>query len=206
MVIQREIGGDTHSFSESLRRALRQDPDVIMVGELRDLDSVALAFTAAETGHLVLGTLHTNGASESIERIVGIFPGEQQSQVQYQLSIGLSGVIYQTLLPRSDGKGRVAAYEVLVGTTAIQNLIRQNQIAQIRSYMFMGSQFGMQTQEQALVALVKKDFISIEMAFARAPDRATLEKIMELEGIDVPAELGTAPKARTKTAASSRAI
>ena len=118
MIIQREVGSDTFSFSESLRRALRQDPDVIMVGELRDLDSVSLAFTAAETGHLVLATLHTNGAAESIERMVGISPGEQQTQVQYQLSIGLSGVVYQSLLPRAGGTGRVAAFEVLVGTSA----------------------------------------------------------------------------------------
>ena len=175
MFIQREIGGDTNSFSEALRRALRQDPDVIMVGEMRDLDSVSLAISAAETGHLVLGTLHINWAAESIERLVGIFPAEQQAQVQFQLSIGLTGVIYQSLLPKSDGQGRVAGFEVLVGTMAIKNLIRTNQIAQIKSYMFMGAQFGMQTLEQALVILIKQGEVSIEEAFARAPDRATLD-------------------------------
>ena len=192
MIIQREVGGDTHSFSESLRRALRQDPDVIMVGELRDLDSVSLAFTAAETGHLVLGTLHTNGAAESIERLVGIFPGDQQAQVQFQLSIGLSGVIYQSLMPKADGNGRVAAFEVLIGTSAIQNLIRTNQIAQIRSYMFMGGQYGMQTVEQSLVGLVKNGLISVEEAFVRGPDTSTLEKMMQLEKIPIPADLRSA--------------
>jgi twitching motility protein PilT len=160
-----------------------------MVGELRDLDSVSLAFTAAETGHLVLGTLHTNGAAECIERLVGVFPGDQQAQVQFQLSIGLSGVIYQSLMPKADGHGRVAAFEVLVGTSAIQNLIRTNQIAQIRSYMFMGEQYGMQTVEQSLVGLVKNGLISIEEAFVRAPDTTTLEKLMQLEKIILPAGL-----------------
>ena len=203
MIIQREIGGDTHSFSESLRRALRQDPDVIMVGELRDLESVSLALAAAETGHLVLGTLHTNGAAESIERLVGISPPEQQQQVQFQLSIGITAVIYQSLLPTAEGRGRVAAFEVLVGTTAIRNLIRQNQIAQIRSYMFMGAEFGMQTLEQALVGLVQRDRVTKEEAFARAPDRNTLEKLMELEGIDIPAELKSASGAAAKVRAGS---
>ena len=202
MIIQREVGEDTHSFSGSLRRALRQDPDVIMVGELRDLESVSLALSAAETGHLVLATLHTNGAAESIERMVGISPPEQQQQVRFQLSIGIAGVVYQTLLPRTGGTGRVAAYEVLVGTNALKNLIRQNQISQIRSYMFMGEQYGMQTLEQALVYLVKERQVSTEEALARAQDRATLEKLMEANGIRVPAELRSAPGqgARTRTA------
>ena len=133
---------------------------MVMFGELRDLESVSLALAAAETGHLVLATLHTNGAAESIERLVGIFPGEQQQQVQFQLSIGISGVIYQALIPRAEGKGRIAAFEVLVGTQAVKNLIRTNQIAQIRSYMFMGGQYGMQTQEQALVGLMKNGLVS----------------------------------------------
>ena len=203
MIIQREIGGDTHSFSESLRRALRQDPDVIMIGEMRDLESVSLALAAAEAGHLVLGTLHTNGAAESIERLVGISPPEQQHQVQFHLSIGITAIIYQSLLPTAEGKGRVAAFEVLVGTTAIRNLIRQNQIAQIRSYMFMGAEFGMQTLEQALVDLVQRDRITKEEAFARAPDRNTLEKLMELEGIDIPAELKSTSGVAAKVRAAS---
>ena len=160
MIIQREMGGDTHSFRESLRRVLRQDPDVIMVGELRDLESISLALTAAETGHLVLATLHTNGAAESVERMVGVFPAEQQQQAQFQLSLGITGVFFQALLPRSEGKGRIAAFEVLVGTTAIKNIIRQNQIAQIGSYMVMGAQYGMQTLEQSLVDLVQRGVVS----------------------------------------------
>ena len=178
MIIQREMGGDTHSFSESLRRALRQDPDVIMVGELRDLESVSLALSAAETGHMVMATLHTNGAAESIERIVSIFPAEQQHQVQFQLSLGISGVIFQALLPKVEGTGRVAAYEVLVGTLAIKNLIRQNQIAQIGSYMFMGTQYGMKTLEQSLVDLVQRGVVSKEEAYAQANDRSTFEKLL----------------------------
>ncbi len=179
-------------LQQSLRRALRQDPDVIVVGEMRDLESVSLALSAAETGHLVIGTLHTNGAAESIERLVGIFPAEQQ-QVQFQLSIGITGVIYQALLPRASGKGRIAAFEVLVGTMAVKNLIRTNQIPQIRSYMFMGAQYGMQTLEQSLLALLKSGDVGIDEAFARAPDRATLEKLMDLEKLDVPSELRAAP-------------
>ena len=181
MVIQREVGADNHSFKEALRRALRQDPDVIMVGELRDLDSMSLAITAAETGHLVLGTLHTNGAAECIERIVGIFPADQQEQVQYQLSIGLAGVIFQSLMPTADGKGRVAAHEVMVGTSAIRNLIRQNQIAQIKSFMFMGSDAGMQTLEQSLAGLVQRELISREEAYTRSPDAATLDRLLGTE-------------------------
>ena len=178
MIIQREIGGDTNSFSESLRRALRQDPDVIMVGELRDLESVSLAITAAEAGHLVLGTLHTNGAAESVERLVGIFPAEQQQQIQFQLSTNIAGVIYQTLMPRLEGKGRIEAFEVLVGTNAIRNLIRQNQMSQIRSYMFMGGESGMLTLEQSLSRLVQEGVISRQEAFSRAPDQATLDQML----------------------------
>ena len=181
MVIQREVGADTDSFKEALRRALRQDPDVIMVGELRDLDSMSLAITAAETGHLVLGTLHTNGAAECIERIVGIFPADQQEQVQYQLSIGLAGVIFQSLMPTADGKGRVAAHEVMVGTPAVRNLIRQNQIAQIKSFMFMGGDAGMQTLEQSLASLFQRELISRDEAYTRATDIATLNRLLGSE-------------------------
>ena len=182
MIIQRQIGDDTLSFSESLRRALRQDPDVIMIGEMRDLESVSLALAAAETGHLVLGTLHTNGAAECVERMVGIFPADQQEQVRYQLSIGLSGVVFQALLPRSEGRGRIAAFEVMVGTSAIKNLIRQNQLAQIRTFMFMGGSYGMQTLEQSLVALTQQGLITKDEAYSRAGDRSTFEKLMAPTG------------------------
>ena len=197
------MGGDTHSFSESLRRALRQDPDVIMVGELRDLETVSLALTAAETGHLVLATLHTNGAVESIERMVGISPSEHRQQVLFQLSVGMTAVIHQALLPRSGGRGRVAAFELMAGTTAVRNLIRQDQISQIESYMFMGGQYGMQTLEQALAKLVLNGDIAPEDAFARAPDRVTLEKLMDLEGINLPAELRTVAGPAVRTNAAS---
>ena len=196
MIIQRELGGDTHSFSEALRRALRQDPDVIMVGELRDVESVSLALIAAETGHLVLSTLHTNGAADCVERLVSISPAEQQQQVQFQLSIGLTAVIYQVLLPRPSGKGRIAAFEVMAGTNAIRNLIRQNQISQIASYIFMGAKFGMQTLEQSMMALVQNGDVSVEEAFNRANDRPTLERLMDLEGIFVPLELRSGRVAR----------
>lgn len=178
MIIQREVGADTHSFSASLRRALRQDPDVIMVGELRDVESVALALSAAETGHLVLGTLHTNGAAECIERLVSITPAEQQQQVQFQLSLSMAGIIFQALLPKLEDKGRVAAFEILVGTTAIKNLIRQNQLTQITTYMFMGGEYGMQTLEQSLASLVQGGLVSREEAISRASDRTTLEKLL----------------------------
>ena len=203
MVIQRELGGDTHSFSESLKRPLRQDPDVIMVGEMRDADTVSLALAAAETGHLVLGTLHTNGAPESIERIVGIMPADQQAQAQFQLSIGLTSVVFQSLIPRASGQGRVAAFEIMSGTPAVRNLIRQNQINQIRSYMFMGAQYAMQTLDQALAALMKEGTITQEEAFARIPDRATLEKLMELEGIPLPPELKGSLGAAARSSAGS---
>ena len=136
----------------------------------------------AETGHLVLGTLHTNGAAECVERMVGIFPANQQEQVQYQLSIGLTGVVFQTLLPRIEGRGRIAAFEVMVGTSAIKNLIRQNQLAQIRTFMFMGGSYGMQTLEQSLVALTQQGLISKDDAYSRANDRSTFEKLMAPTG------------------------
>ena len=171
---------------------------------MRDLESIALAITAAETGHLVLATLHTNGAAECVERLVGVFPAEQQQQqILFQLSIGLSAVIYQMLLPRIDATGRIATIEVLVGTPAIRNLIRQNQISQIGSYMFMGSQYGMQTTEQALVSLIQRQVVSKEEAFARTPDRATLEKLLDLEGIEVPSELRSASAEAARSRAAS---
>ena len=178
MIIQREVGVDTRSFSASLRRALRQDPDVIMVGELRDVESVSLALFAAETGHLVLGTLHTNGAAECIERLVSITPADRQQQVQFQLSLSMTGIIFQALLPKLGDKGRVAAFEVLVGTTAIKNLIRQNQLAQISTYMFMGGEYGMQTLEQSLAGLVQNGLVSRDEALSRASDRSTLNKLL----------------------------
>lgn len=160
IVNQREVGTDTHSFVNALRAALRQDPDVILVGELRDLETIATAITAAETGHLILATLHTNNAVQSIDRIIDVFPPHQQSQIRVQLADTLEGVITQQLLKRKDGKGRVAAVEVLVATPAIRNLIREGKTHQIISSMQTGGRFGMQTMEMSLKKLEQKGLIT----------------------------------------------
>jgi twitching motility protein PilT len=154
LVNQREVGRDTRSFARALRSALRADPDVILVGELRDYETIALALTAAETGHLVLATLHTTSAAKTIDRLVDVVPSADKSMVRTMLSGSLLAVIAQTLLKRADGPGRVAAYEVLIGTTAIANLIRENQIAQINSMIQTGARFGMQLMPDAIQALV----------------------------------------------------
>ncbi len=154
LINQREVGRDTRSFARALRSALRADPDVILVGELRDYETIALALTAAETGHLVLATLHTTSAAKTIDRLVDVVPSADKPMVRTMLSGSLLAVIAQTLLKRADGSGRVAAYEVLIGTTAIANLIRENQIAQINSMIQTGARFGMQLMPDAVQALV----------------------------------------------------
>ncbi len=154
LVNQREVGRDTRSFARALRSALRADPDVILVGELRDYETIALALTAAETGHLVLATLHTTSAAKTIDRLVDVVPSADKAMVRTMLSGSLLAVIAQTLLKRADGAGRVAAYEVLIGTTAIANLIRENQVAQINSMIQTGARFGMQLMPEAIQALV----------------------------------------------------
>ena len=154
LVNQREVGPHTQSFTNALRAALREDPDVIMVGELRDLETTALAITAAETGHLVFATLHTNSASKTIDRIIDIFPSGQQAQVRTMLSESIEGVVAQSLLPAKDGKGRVAALEILVGVPALRNLIREDKTAQILSVIQTGTQHGMQSLDQSLRELV----------------------------------------------------
>jgi len=160
VVNQREIGGDTYSFSNALRAALRQDPDVILVGEMRDLETIATAVTAAETGHLVFATLHTNNAPATIDRIIDVFPAHQQQQIRVQLADTLRGVVAQRLLPKKDGSGRVVACEILLGTSAVKNLIREGKMHQIPATMETGGQYGMQTFVQALKKLVDKDIIS----------------------------------------------
>ena len=160
IVNQREIGSDTASFADALRGALRADPDVVLVGEMRDLETVATALRAAETGHLVLSTLHTRGAAETVERIVDMFPVEQQRQVTLQLASTIQGIISQRLLPRADGRGRVVACEVLVGTPAIRTLIRESKWHQIPAAMETGARFGMRTFESALRALADQGIIS----------------------------------------------
>ncbi|WP_058301595.1 type IV pilus twitching motility protein PilT [Gorillibacterium timonense] len=164
IVNQREVGGDTESFARGLRAALRQDPDVILVGEMRDLETISTAITAAETGHLVFATLHTADAPQTIDRIIDVFPPGQQQQIRSQLSSVLLGVMAQRLLPTADGNGKIAAVEVLVNTPAIANLIRSEKVHQIRSAMQTGRGSGMQTMEQALRELIQAGSITAETA------------------------------------------
>ena len=162
LVQQRELGAHTLSFANALRAALREDPDVILVGELRDLDTIRLAITAAETGHLVLGTLHTSSAAKTMDRIVDVFPAEEKDMVRSMLSESLNAVISQVLCKRKDGQGRVAAYEVMVGTTAVRNLIREGKVAQLYSAIQTGRGVGMQTLDQSLAALVQQGLIDAQ--------------------------------------------
>lgn len=167
LVNQREVHRDTLGFNEALRSALREDPDVILVGEMRDLETIRLALTAAETGHIVFGTLHTSSAAKTIDRIVDVFPAEEKSMVRSMLSESLQGVISQTLLKKNGG-GRVAAHEIMVGTPAIRNLIREDKIAQMYSAIQTGSAYGMQTMDQCLQNLMNKGLITREVAREKA--------------------------------------
>ncbi|HUV52140.1 MAG TPA: PilT/PilU family type 4a pilus ATPase, partial [Dehalococcoidia bacterium] len=164
VIAQRELGHDTNSFAKALRHVLRQDPDVILVGEMRDLETISTAITAAETGHLVLSTLHTSSASQAIDRIIDAFPPHQQEQIRLQLSLVLEGVLSQVLLRRTSSKGRVAAVEIMIGTDAIRNLVREGKTEQITTYMQTGSQYGMQTLDQALQNLIKSRLVSPQEA------------------------------------------
>lgn len=163
LVNQREVGADTLSFADALRAALREDPDVILVGEMRDPETIALTLTLAETGHLVFATLHTNDASQTVDRVIDVFPAEQQDQIRTQLSMSLAAVISQRLVPRVTG-GRVAAYEILLGTTAVSNLIRENKVRQLRNIISTGQRDGMMVLEQSLAQLVSQQVISYETA------------------------------------------
>jgi twitching motility protein PilT len=163
LVNQREVGHDTHSFAEALKHVLRQDPDVILVGEMRDLETIQVALTAAETGHLVFATLHTQDAAQTVDRIIDVFPPHQQQQIRQQLAGTLQGVVCQTLCKTADGRGRVAAAEVLVATSAIRNLIREGKTHQIYSAMQAGAKFGMQTMDQSLAELVRRNRITYEL-------------------------------------------
>ena len=172
LINQREVGSHTHSFSNALRSALREDPDVILVGELRDLETIRLALTAAETGHLVFGTLHTSSAAKSIDRIIDVFPAEEKEMVRAMLSESLQAVISQNLLKTKDGAGRVAAHEIMLATPAVRNLIREAKVAQMYSAIQTGSNVGMQTLDQCLSDLVRRGTISAETArsAAKAPE------------------------------------
>jgi len=178
VINQRELGEDTHSFREALRRVLREDPDVILVGEMRDLETIALAITCAETGHLVMATLHTNNAAESVDRMIDVFPPEQQEQIRIQVSNNLLAILSQQLLPRAGQPGRVAAVEVMVANSAIRNLIRENKAHQMHSIIQTGASVGMQSMDQALRDLYKQGLITYEMAMRRSHNPAELEKLM----------------------------
>ena len=171
LINQREVGRDTQSFNNALRSALREDPDVILVGEMRDLETIRLALTAAETGHLVFGTLHTSSAAKTIDRIVDVFPAAEKDMVRAMLSESLRAVIAQTLLKSKDGQGRVAAHEIMIGTPAIRNLIRENKIAQMYSAIQTGQNFGMQTLDQCLADLVRRNIVSAAEAKVRAQNK-----------------------------------
>jgi twitching motility protein PilT len=176
LVNQREIGPNTKSFSNALRSALREDPDIILVGEMRDYETISLAVTAAETGHLVFATLHTPSAAQSVDRIVDVFPAHQQSQIRTQLADALQGIIAQQLIPTVDGMGRAVALEIMINTPAVANLIRDNKTFQLLSIMQTSKQAGMQTMDQALMDLVKQRKISPQEAYRRAHDKKAFDQ------------------------------
>jgi twitching motility protein PilT len=178
IVNQRELGSDAQSFGAALKAALRQDPDVILVGEMRDLETISTALTAAETGHLVFATLHTQSAPQTVDRIIDVFPAHQQDQVRTQLSVALMGIMTQQLLPTQDGSARVVACEVLVPTPAVRNLIREGKTHQIPSAMQTGSNVGMQTMDASLAALVRAGKISQRLAEARSSTPEELRRLM----------------------------
>jgi len=186
MINQREVGADTKSFTAALKYALRQDPDVILIGEMRDLETISAALTIAETGHLVFATLHTNSAAESINRVIDAFPSHQQAQIRAQLAFVLEGVVTQTLLPKAKGKGRVAACEIMICTPAIRAVIRDEKIHQIYSLMQAGKKHGMQTMNDALQMLYMKGEVTLEEALKRSGDPAELLRAV---GEPVPAAL-----------------
>jgi twitching motility protein PilT len=191
IVNQREIGPDATSFAEALRAALRQDPDVILVGEMRDLETIATALTAAETGHLVFGTLHTQSAPSTIDRIIDVFAAEQQEQIRIQIANSLQGVVTQALLPTADGAGRVPALEILLPDDAVRNLIRQGKVEQIYSVMQTNTSRGMQTMEQSLAELILRRVIELEVGLSRSSRPAQLIGLLERAGfaVEVPSDL-----------------
>ncbi|MDZ4803867.1 MAG: type IV pilus twitching motility protein PilT [Candidatus Eisenbacteria bacterium] len=195
LVNQREIGPHTHSFANALKSALREDPDVILVGELRDLETMQLAITAAETGHVVFGTLHTNSAAKTIDRVIDIFPSSQQAQIRTMFSESIVGIVCQTLLKRSDKKGRVAGLEILVGVPALRNLIREDKTAQIMSVIQTGGQYGMQSMDQCLKNLVMQGAVTREEAARKSTNPALF-----LGGVAEPAP-AAAPATGVKKAA-----
>ncbi len=180
LVNQREVNADTHSFSSALRTALRQDPDVVLVGEMRDLETIESALRIAETGHLTFATLHTNSAASTINRIIDVFPADQQAQIRAQLSLVLEGIMCQSLIQKADGHGRAMALEILIPNSAIRNLIREDKVHQIYSMMQTGQdKYGMQTFNQALATLYHKRQITLEMAMQRSSNTDELKELIE---------------------------
>lgn len=176
IINQRELGVDTRSFADALRHVMRQNPDVILVGEMRDLETIHLAITAAETGHLVMSTVHTQDAPQTIDRIVDVFPPEQQQQIRMQLSVVLLGVLSQTLLPNAQGTGRVAAFELMVATPSVRNLIREGKTHQLYMDIQTGAEFGMQTLDSCLLNLVRKGLVDFEDAIAKSSNPRDFEQ------------------------------
>jgi twitching motility protein PilT len=196
IVNQREVHADTHSFANALRAALRQDPDVVLIGEMRDLETTETALRIAETGHLTFATLHTNSAASSINRIIDIFPSGQQAQIRTQLSMVLEGIVTQSLLPKMNGQGRVLAMEILVPNAAIRNLIREDKIHQIYSMMQTGQEkYGMQTFNQTLAGLYFKKHISLDLAMARSSNPEELQDLINrgMGALQQPQQPGRAP-------------
>jgi twitching motility protein PilT len=190
LVNQREVHSDTNSFTSALRAALREDPDIVLIGEMRDLETVEAALKIAETGHLTFGTLHTNSAAQTINRIIDVFPSNQQSQIRTQLSLVLEGIVCQALLPRADGKGRVCSLEIMVPTPAIRALIRDDKVHQIYGAMQTGQEkMGMQTQNQSLASLHHKRLITLEMAMTASSNRDELQDMIN-RGVGVVAGAG----------------
>jgi len=197
LVNQREVHSDTNSFSDALRAALREDPDIVLIGEMRDLETVESALKIAETGHLTFATLHTNSAAQTINRIIDIFPSTQQSQIRTQLSLVLEGIVCQALLPRADGTGRVCSLEILVPTPAIRNLIRDDKVHQIYGAMQTGQEkLGMQTANQSLASLYMKKLITLEIALGASSHRDELQDMIHRGvGVVAGAGLGRSPSA-----------
>jgi twitching motility protein PilT len=202
VVTQREIGTDAPTFADALRAGLRQDPDTILLGEMRDLETIATALTAAETGHLVLATLHTQSAPSTIDRVIDVFPPAQQEQVRMQLANTLQGIVTQTLIPTADRSGRVACLEILFPDDAVRNLIRQGKVEQIYSVMQTSTQRGMQTMEHGLAELIRKHAITVEAALAVSSRKEQLVGMLERSGIPVNVSTETPPVSGLRIAGS----
>lgn len=179
IIAQREVGTDTNSFDQALVHALRHDPDVILVGEMRDLETITTAMRAAETGHLVMGTLHTTDAPQTVDRIIDIYPPSQQQQIRMQFSQAIEAVLSQTLLPRASGKGRIAAFEIMIANAAVRNLIREGKTYELHNVMQLSASEGMQTLDQALADLVRRKLVTLEEAMMKSSSPEKLKKLLD---------------------------